>query len=98
LAAFFGQVHAEGGGERGDGERRGRRSRAVTLEPDGEVVQPRTGKVMTPKLLGGPVPAIPAGQDRRPFLANSLTSPDNPIFSPARAPRSCPAAASTARS
>ncbi len=46
----------------------------------GEVTQPRTGKVMAPKFLGGAVPAIPPGRDRRDVLAEWLTSRDNPFF------------------
>jgi hypothetical protein len=46
----------------------------------GEVTQPRTGRVMAPKVLGMPAPAIPAGKDRREVLADLVTSPDNPFF------------------
>ncbi|HJT78666.1 MAG TPA: DUF1549 domain-containing protein, partial [Gemmataceae bacterium] len=46
----------------------------------GEEVQPRTGKVMAPKFLGGAVPVIPPGRDRRDVLAAWLTSRDNPFF------------------
>lgn len=48
---------------------------------DGEVRQPRTGQVMKPKALGGPVlePDAAAG-DRRTKLAAWLTSVDNPFF------------------
>jgi hypothetical protein len=45
-----------------------------------EVVQPRTGKQMAPKYLGGAVPAIPARTDRREILAKWLTSAENPFF------------------
>jgi hypothetical protein len=44
----------------------------------GEVVQPRTGKVMAPKFLGGAV--APEARDRRVVLAKWLTSADNPFF------------------
>ncbi len=48
---------------------------------DGEVRQLRTGQVMKPKALGGPVlePADATG-DRREELAKWLTSADNPFF------------------
>src|SRR6516225_7978678 len=39
----------------------------------GEVTQPRTGKVMAPKFMGGPVPAIPPDRDRRQVLADWIT-------------------------
>ena len=47
---------------------------------DGEVRQPRTGKVMPPKALGGPVLADAAGGDGRAKLAAWLTGADNPFF------------------
>src|SRR6185437_9433316 len=46
----------------------------------GEVTQPRTGQVMKPKFMGGAVPAIPPGKDRRQVLADWLASGDNPFF------------------
>jgi hypothetical protein len=46
----------------------------------GEVTQPRTGKQMAPKYLGGAIPPIGPRQDRREVLAKWLTSPDNPFF------------------
>jgi hypothetical protein len=46
----------------------------------GEVVQPRTGKVMVPKVPGMPAPTIPPGKDRRAVLADLVTSADNPFF------------------
>jgi hypothetical protein len=46
----------------------------------GEVTQPRTGKVMAPRVLGMPAPVIPPGKDRREVLADLVTSPDNPFF------------------
>jgi Protein of unknown function (DUF1553)/Protein of unknown function (DUF1549) len=47
---------------------------------DGEVTQPRSGKVMAPKFLGGQAPVIPPGRDRREALAEWLTGKDNPFF------------------
>src|SRR5262249_14313253 len=46
----------------------------------GEVVQPRTGKVMPPKFMGGGVANVPPGKDRRDVLADWLTSGDNPFL------------------
>jgi hypothetical protein len=45
----------------------------------GEVTQPRTGKVMAPKFMGGAIPAIAANKDRREVLAQWMTSGDNPF-------------------
>lgn len=52
----------------------------IYAERGGEVTQPRTGKVMPPKYLGGAVPAIPPRQDRREVLAAWMTAPANPFF------------------
>jgi hypothetical protein len=48
----------------------------------GDVRQPRTGQVMKPKALGGPVlePATGSNEDRRTKLASWLTGPENPFF------------------
>jgi hypothetical protein len=48
---------------------------------DGEVTQPRSGQVMSPKFLKGAAPTIPAGKDRREVFADWLTGPQNPYFS-----------------
>jgi hypothetical protein len=52
----------------------------VFSDRGGEVTQPRTGKVMAPKFLGGATPAIPPRKDRRDVLAGWLTSGANPFF------------------
>jgi hypothetical protein len=44
------------------------------------VTQPRTGQVMKPKFMGGAVPDIAPGSDRRRVLADWLTGGDNPFF------------------
>ncbi len=46
----------------------------------GEVTQPRSGKVMPPKFLGGAVATVPPGKDRREVLADWVTAGDNPFF------------------
>lgn len=46
----------------------------------GDVRQPRTGQVMKPKALGGPVLEDPKVPDRRTQLASWLTGPSNPFF------------------
>jgi hypothetical protein len=53
----------------------------------GEVTQPRTGKVMAPKFMGGPVAEVPPGKDRREVLADWLASGKNPFFARATANR-----------
>jgi hypothetical protein len=46
----------------------------------GEVTQPRSGKQMAPKFMGGPVAVVPPGKDRREVFAEWLTAPGNPFF------------------
>jgi hypothetical protein len=46
----------------------------------GEKVQPRSGKTMAPKFMGGAVATIKPGEDRREALADWLTAADNPFF------------------
>jgi hypothetical protein len=46
----------------------------------GEVVQPRTGKVMAPRFIGGGAAEIPPGKDRRRVFAEWLTAQGNPFF------------------
>jgi hypothetical protein len=53
----------------------------------GEVTQPRTGKVMAPKFMGGAVAEIPPGKDRREVLADWLASGNNPFFAKSMANR-----------
>jgi hypothetical protein len=52
----------------------------VYVDRAGEVTQPRTGKVMAPKFMGGPVADVPPGKDRREALADWVTRADNPFF------------------
>jgi hypothetical protein len=47
---------------------------------NGEVTHPRTRQVVPPRFLGGAVPPLAPGADRREALARWLTSPDNPYF------------------
>ena len=73
FAAFFARLKRKPGGLPGD--------EVVYAADGGEVKQPRTGKVMPPKALGGPTfdkPTDPA--DRRESLAAWLTGADNPFF------------------
>jgi hypothetical protein len=80
LAAFFARVKETrdptqpGTGPMAPG------SAIVYLDRSGEVVQPRSGRVMPPKFMDGPVAAVGPGQDRRAVLAAWLTRGDNPFF------------------
>jgi hypothetical protein len=46
----------------------------------GEVNQPRTGRQMAPKFLGGAIPEIKGATERREVLAKWMTAPENPFF------------------
>ncbi len=45
----------------------------------GELTQPRTGKTMAPKFMGGIAPQIAPGRDRREALGKWMASGDNPF-------------------
>ncbi len=47
----------------------------------GDLVQPRLNRVIDPKPLGGPILAANAPRERRSFLAEWMTRPDNWFFS-----------------
>jgi hypothetical protein len=72
FAAFFSRVRQKKGSLLED--------EVIFTSDSGEVRQPRTGQVMKPKALGGPVLDDPKVTDRRVGLASWLTRPDNPFF------------------
>ena len=74
FAAFFARV----GNKRSQEFGIFARETVVMVRPDGEVRQPRTGKVMPPTPLHGK--PVAATFDRRQPLAQWLTSPDNSLF------------------
>ncbi len=47
---------------------------------EGEAVHPRTGQVLAPRFLGGPVAAVGPHEDRRAVFARWLVGRDNPFF------------------
>jgi hypothetical protein len=72
FAAFFPQVARKQGDDP--------RESIIYAKADGEVQHPVTKKAMKPKFLGGDVPEIKKGEDRREVLANWLASTNNPYF------------------
>lgn len=77
MAAWFARVKLRPDAyEPGDKDKKNG-SEVVYSARDGEVTQPRTGKVMPPKFMGGPVASVPANHDRREVLATWMTSADN---------------------
>lgn len=71
FAAFFSQVGRKKGNQPGE--------EVIYWNHAGDVRQPRTGQVMKPKALGGPV-LEDVKSDRRIRLASWLTSRENPFF------------------
>jgi hypothetical protein len=81
MAAFFARVrHKFDTVEHGVGPMHVGAAEVIYSDRAGDVVQPRTGKVMPPKFMGGPVATLPPGKDRREALADWLTGADNPFF------------------
>jgi hypothetical protein len=79
LAAFFARVkETRDPSEPAAGPKLG--AELIYVDRSGEVVQPRTGKVMPPRFMSGPVATIQPGQDRRTVFADWLTRGDNPFF------------------
>jgi hypothetical protein len=72
FAAFFARVKQKKGTLPED--------EVIYTASQGDVRQPRTGQVMKPKALGGPVFDDSKVADRRESLATWLTGPDNPFF------------------
>jgi hypothetical protein len=76
FAAFFSRVRQKKGMQPED--------EVIFSAREGDVRQPRTGQVMKPKALGGPVyddaKEPDKNADRRARLAAWLTGPDNPFF------------------
>lgn len=86
LAAWFSQVKARPDFLHPGGARPNYpwqlREDAIVIFPAraGEITQPRTGKLMAPKIMGMKAPAISPGKDRRQLLAELVTAADNPFF------------------
>jgi len=78
-AAFFQRVGKKQGDVPAD--------QAVFVQKSGETHQPRSGKKMKPKGLGGPEYDYVAGEDPRKQLVDWMVSPENPYFSKAIANR-----------
>ena len=76
LAATFAKVQRGGGGMMG---MMGNRA-VITVNPEGNIVNPRTRQPAAAKILGGPALDAPAEADPRVRLADWVTAPDNPFF------------------
>ncbi len=72
FAAFFAQIGRKGSSDP--------REQIIFNSNSGGVKNINSGQTMGPKFLGGAVPEIKGGEDRRAVLAAWLTSPENPWF------------------
>jgi hypothetical protein len=79
MAAFFNRVKYRVDPIDGGDPKAKSGAEYVYVERFGELTQPRTGKVMAPKFMGGKVPDIAPGKDRREALGKWMASPDNPF-------------------
>jgi Protein of unknown function (DUF1553)/Protein of unknown function (DUF1549) len=80
LAAFFARVRQKPDRSEPGANPQTPGSEIIYSDRSGEVTQPRSGKVMAPKIMGRPAPVIAAGKDRREALAEAVTAGDNPFF------------------
>ena len=71
----------------GGDPRSGQGLRTLYVAPEGDLVQPRTGKPQPPAPLDGEALPFDDPQDRRLALADWVTNPENPYFSRAIANR-----------
>jgi hypothetical protein len=80
FAAFFARV-----GRKPDAQaqRNGRDGEVIFTARSGSVSHPKTGEVMAPKGLGGPVIPVAAGDDPRQKLVDWLAEPNNPFLAKA---------------
>ncbi len=79
MAAFFNRVKYRADPiESGDPKKKDG-AEYVYVERSGELTQPRTGKTMAPKFMGGIIPEIAPGRDRRESLGKWMASGDNPF-------------------
>ena len=77
FAAFFGRV---GRKQTVESSQAGRQDEAIYNSRNGSVVNPKSGKVMTPKGLGSAQVAVGALDDPRQKLVDWMTEPANPYF------------------
>ena len=80
FAAFFARVKTKADPSQPSVDNKAPAGEIVFADRGGEVTQPRTGKVMTPRYMGAGDAKVEPGQDRRAVLATWMTSPDNLFF------------------
>ncbi len=79
MAAFFARVKNKTDPVDGGDPKKKDGAEYVYVERTGEVTQPRTGKAMPPKFMGGIVADIAPGKDRRESLGKWMSAAENPF-------------------
>ncbi len=79
MAAFFSRVKYRTDPVDGGDPKKKDGAEYVYVERAGEVIQPRTSKIAPPKFMGGAIPEIAPGRDRRESLGKWMSSPTNPF-------------------
>ncbi|MBI2806361.1 MAG: DUF1553 domain-containing protein [Planctomycetes bacterium] len=79
MAAFFNRVKYRTDPIDGGDAKKKDGAEYIYVDRAGELTQPRTGKVMAPKFMGGAIPTILPGRDRREALGKWMSSKDNPF-------------------
>jgi hypothetical protein len=79
MAAFFARVRQKKDPTEPDKDPAHPGAEVIYVSRSGDVVQPRTGRVMPPRFMGGSVAAA-TDKDRREVLADWLTDGKNPFF------------------
>ncbi len=79
MAAFFNRVKLRSDPIDGGDPKKKDGAEYVYVDRAGELTQPRTGKTMAPKFMGGAIPEIAPGRDRREALGKWMASGDNPF-------------------
>ena len=80
MAAWFARVRQKTDPAAAGGKKNPQAAEVIVVARDGDVSQPRTGKVMRPHFPGGTDADVKPGRDRREAFADWLTAPDNPFF------------------
>ncbi len=79
MAAFFNRVKYRSDPIDGGDAKKKDGAEYVYVERFGELNNPRTGKAMAPKFMGGAIPDIAPGRDRRESLGKWMSAGDNPF-------------------
>lgn len=83
LAAYFARVKQKKDPSEPGPTPQAQGAEVIYSDRAGEVVQPRTGKIMPPRIMGLAAASVPVSKDRREALAEAVLAGDNPFFAKA---------------